>query len=212
MIAFAYANMHDALAPIYRACADGLVANIREVMPQERVLHITDDETEPVRGCDVLRVKRKVGLMSWRLLGHCMAHGGADEILFTEPDVRFNCNVMDVFKDAFDVTVCGREFRTSLKGVELTDPYTFGMNFSRSGDFWKDTAKYCLTLSPQEQVWGGDMKAVAHVVKGGAYRVKELDAAIFNHVPATMQDKSGNAVHYKGKRKTWLFPQVAEAA
>ena len=213
IVAFAYADMKNTLAPIYRACADGLVENIRVVMPGIRILHIADDTTVPIKGCDVLRVKRKVGLMSWRLLAQCMAHGGADEILFTEPDVRFNEDVHKVFDSPFDVTMTGREFATSLKGEPIAGKYTLGANFSRSGDFWKDVTKYCLTLDAEKQTWGGDMMAVEHIADSGKYGIKHLDPAVYNHVPNQQDDLSqAKIVHYKGTRKTWLFPLVAEAA
>ena len=212
MIAFAYADLLQALKPIYRGLADGLVANIREVMPNEPILHITDDETQAIAGCNVLRVRRKVLPMSWRLLAHACAHEVHDEILFTEPDVRFMCNVMDAFNDQFDVTVTDRERPKKMKDKPMV-PITLGVNFSRSAAFWTACAKRCLTLGRKPQLWGGDMEAVYHVMQSGKYRVKTLPAAEFNHVPLSQDGWPGaKALHYKGTRKTWLFPHMSEAA
>lgn len=211
MIAFAYCDMLDKLTPIYRGCAEGLVENIRDVMPKQSILHITDDDTEPFKWCNVIRVKRKVGLMSWRLCAHYCAQAMTPEILFTEPDVRFSCDVMEVFNDPFDVTMTKREFKTSLKGEVISSPYTLGVNFSRNADFWKDAAKVCLKLSEQEQTWGGDIIGVAAAVDSGKYSVKILDDS-YNHVPNHAGDETAKVKHYKGNRKTWLFPLVEEAA
>ena len=212
VIAFVYADQLESLKPIYRACAEGLIANVHEVFGQKPIM-VTDDDTEPLRGADVMRVTRKVDLMSWRLLAQCMTHGFADEILFTEPDVRFKENVLDVFDDPeFEVTFTGREQRTTMKDKEVV-PITLGCNFSRSGDFWKDCTKYCLKLDHKEQIWGGDMDAFWNVMQSGRYKMKEIDVSIYNHIPLSRDEHSeAKVLHYKGNRKTWLFPEVSEAA
>ena len=209
IIAFVYADIKRELVPIYRPLAEGLVQNIRSVMPGVSILHVTDDFTPVFSGCNTLRVPRKVPPMSWRLVAQNLAHAAEDEILFTEPDVRFNENVMDLFKEDFDVTVSDREKPTILKG-KIVKGITLGLNCSRSYDFWKDAAKHCLTLDHKEQVWGGDMYAVEHVVNSGKYKVLTLPAGIYNHVPCGPEDKSGKVLHYKGNRKTWLFPAMEE--
>lgn len=209
VIAFVYADIETArLRDMYLPLANGLVENISRLMPNARIIHLTDDTTPGVKGCDVLRVKRKVPPMPWRLIVQALAHFNYPEILFTEPDVRFN-EPVNVFDQDFDVTVTDREQKTILKGREV-EPITLGMNFSRSHDFWKDCAKHCLTLDHKTQVWGGDIQSVAHVMP--KYKVLTLPAAIYNHVPKDPEDFSGKALHYKGERKSWLFPAMKEAA
>lgn len=211
VIAFVYAHIETAKTKeYYKPLAEGLVENIRAVMPKVGILHITDDDTPGIRGCSVMRVKRKVPPMSWRLIVQSLAHLNEPEILFTEPDVRFNEDVTDVFKEEFDVTVADRETVTVFRGREVA-PITLGANFSRSENFWKDCAKYCLTLDRKEQIWGGDITSVAHVMSQGKYNVKTLPAKVYNHVPLSAEDRAGKMLHYKGQRKAWLFPQTVEA-
>lgn len=215
-IAIPYVDASDHLKAIYRSCAEGLIKNLNEVFPKVPILHITDDKTEKFYGCSVLRLP-DAPLMYWRLAAHCYAHDLYSEILFTEPDVRFNENIMDVFDSGdFDIAIADRDGRVSLHGEEVTEqmPYTQGSTFSRVRGFWKDAALYCGTLDRKKQLWFGDMHAIAHVVDSGKYKVKILDAGIYNHIPQRINELQSEAkvVHYKGKRKTWLFPQVQEAA
>ena len=210
LIAFVYADLRADLAPVYRPLCDGLVENIKAVMPGNRILHVTDDTTPPFKWCNTMRIPRKVGPMSWRLICQNLAHATEEEILFMEPDVRVNENVLDIFKQDFDVTICDRETPTTLKG-RVMGGITLGLNFSRSFDFWKDCAKECLKLDKKDQLWGGDMIAVERVVESKKYKVLELPASVYNHVPLSREDKSGKVLHYKGTRKTWLFPAMEEA-
>ena len=210
VIAFVYADIKTSrLRNVYAPLADGLVENIQSVMPGVKIIHLTDEDTPAVKGCDILRIKRKVPPMSWRLIVQSLAHAVEDEILFTEPDVRFNENVLDVFEKDFDVTVADREERAVFRGREVL-PITLGANFSRSGQFWTDCAKHCLTLERKEQIWGGDITSVSHVMP--RYNVLTLPAESYNHVPKTREDRSGKMLHYKGNRKSWLFPEMKEAA
>lgn len=211
LIAFVYADLRKDLSQIYRPLCEGLVVNIHDYLPGNRILHVTDDETPSFNGCNTLRVKRKVLPMSWRLIAQNLAHATDDEILFLEPDVRLRSSkILEIFKEPFDVTVCDRETPTTLKG-RVMGGITLGMNLSRSFDFWKDCAKECLKLDRKNQLWGGDMIAVEKVVESGKYKVLTLPAPIYNHVPLGPDEKTdARVVHYKGKRKTWLFNSMAE--
>lgn len=214
-VAFAYMDAAPQLKAVYRACAEGLVENLKAVMPGVPILHVTDDKSAPVAGCSVLRIP-DAPLMVWRLAAHYCAHQVADEILFTEPDVRFAENILHLFdEDDFDVALADREGRTSYYGREITDelPYTQGSTLSRNAQFWKDAAKHCKTLDRKSQLWMGDMMSIAHVVRSGSYKVRVLSAKVYNHIPERVNEQSdAKVIHYKGKRKTWLFPMVQEAA
>lgn len=212
VVAFVYIDTLKKLRPIYRACAQGLIDNVREVFGAAPVM-VTDEKTEGFKGIDVVRVGRKCEVMTFRLAAQCVLHEVYDKILFTEPDVRFREPVWDVFEDKdFDVTVCDREQKTLLKGKEMP-PITLGVNFSRSREFWKECTKHCMTLDRKAQLWGGDMEAVWHVIGTGAFKVKTLPAATYNHIPTgPIWDPDARVMHYKGTRKTWLFPALEEAA
>lgn len=213
MIAFAYCHTGPKMAALYSGMVEGLIKNVREVMPGESILFITDDHTPLFKGVSqVLRIPRTVGLMTWRLKCHQMAHEMANEIIFVEPDVRFRESVLDAFTGEFDVAVTDREQEVLLENERLNTPFTLGMTFSRNAEFWRQAKLHCQTLSPKDQDWFGDMLSIAHVIEHGGFGVKYLDGAVYNHVvndPSKPTD--AKVLHYKGKRKAWLFPMVEES-
>lgn len=214
MIAFAYCNTGPKMSALYAGMIEGLIKNIKDVMPKQQITMITDEHTPVFNGLNhLLRVDRKVGLMTWRLKCHQMAHEMFEEILFVEPDVRFREDVMDGFAGDFDVALTTREPEVALNDERINTAFTFGMTFSRNGEFWRQCKLFCQTLSPEDQDWFGDMLAIAHVVENGAFRIKMLDGAVYNHVVNDPRaPTTAKALHYKGKRKAWLFPQAEEAA
>lgn len=214
MIAFAYCNTGPKTTALYTALCEGLTKNIRQIVPGEEIMLITDENTPAVSGVNsVLRIERHVPLMTWRLKCHQLAHTRADEIIFVEPDVRFVEDISSAFSGEFDVAVTSREQEVLLDNERLNTPFTLGMTFSRSPEFWREAKLFCQTLDEKDQNWFGDMLAIAHVIDGGKFNVKTLDGADYNHV---MNDPSkpttAKVLHYKGKRKAFLFPQASEAA
>lgn len=214
MIAFAYADTRDELSALYTPLAEGLVENLRSVFPQETIAMVTDDGTPAVKGVhQVLRVERNAPLMVWRLKAHQMAHSMADEIMFVEPDVRFNENVMYAFPKECDVCVTTREQEVMLENERRNTPFTLGMTFSRNAEFWREAKIICQTLDARDQIWFGDMLAIAEVIQGGKFKVEMLDGSVYNHVVNNPAAKtSAKVLHYKGKRKTFLFNSVVEEA
>lgn len=210
-VVFAYADLLESLKPIYRACASGLAENILKVFGQKAV-HLADLDTDPIPGTEIMRFERKSPPMTWRLEVHALAHDVFDEILFTEPDVRFKEDISYLFVEPFDVTVSDRKSTTILKGEEAP-PFTLGLNCSRSKMFWKEAAAHCSTLGRKDQLWGGDMKGLWHCVKSGKYNVRILDSDVYSRIPTgTEWPAEAKVMHYKGNRKTWLFPPVTEGA
>jgi hypothetical protein len=220
VIAFAYADAIPRLSPIYRGLAEDLVANVKAVMPGTRVVHISDDATHPIPGAEVLRVKRDVPLMTWHMRCHQEAQSLGEEILFTEPDVRFRQEILHVFDDQdFDIAVTEREVDSTWnidgQKVMLSDvaPYTLGTTFSRSAKFWEDVANHCSTLGQAEQNWLGDMLSLWAVMQTGKYKVKVIPGPVYNHIPCSREDCCEvKVLHYKGMRKEWLFKGMREAA
>lgn len=214
MIALAYADLTPDRSALYRGLISGLIDNINTVCPGEKLLLLTDDTTPLISGVSqVLRVPRTMGLMTWRLKCHQLAHGVADEILFIEPDVRFSENVMSEFAAGdFDVSITTREAEVILADDRIASNYGFGVMYSKSQDFWREAKLYCQTLSEKYQNWFGDMLAIEHVLDSGQFRVKVMPGAIYNHVVNDPCETSDAKVrHYKGKRKAWLFDQAVEA-
>ena len=221
IIAFAYADAIPRLSPIYRTLAEGLCANIKDVMPGTRIVHVTDEATLPLHGPDErLHVKRDVPLMTWHMRCHQMAQGLADEVLFTEPDVRFKSEILHVFDDPdFDIAVTEREVDSTwdINGqkVMLSDiaPYTLGTTFSRSSEFWREVTEHCATLGDKEQHWIGDMLSLYAIMQTGKYKVKVIPGPIYNHIPCSREDACDvKVMHFKGMRKEWLFTEAREAA
>ena len=214
MIAFAYCDRSTDHAPMYHTLAEGLVANIREVMPSQEILMITDEDTQMIKGINkVLRVPRTMPLMPWRLKCHQFAHDLSDEIMFTEPDVRFQADVMGDFPGNADIAVTTREQEVLLENERLNTPFTLGMTFSRNAEFWREAKIYCQSLTAKDQDWFGDMLSIAHVIDSGKFTVVQMNGSIYNHV-VNDPDKPTDAkvLHYKGKRKHWLFPRMTEEA
>ena len=215
MIAFAYADTGPKMTALYRALSEGMIASARAAMPNEQILLVTDATTPPFKGIDkVLRVERTMPLMVWRLKCHQVAHSLGDEILFIEPDVRFNEGVMHVFGVGFDIAITTREQEVMLENERRNTPFTLGMTFSRSAEFWRQAKLHCQTLPEQEQGWFGDMLSIAAVIESAQFNVHQLDGAVYNHVvnDPNEQPTGAKALHYKGKRKAFLFPQAEEAA
>lgn len=214
MIAFAYIDTTPENIAKYRALVVGMVESIRKHMPSQEILLLTDDTTPVFKEVNaVLRIPKTMGLMTWRLKCHQVAHSVADEILFVEPDVRLQADVMDVFAKPFDVAVTTREDEVLLDNKRINTPYTLGMTFSRSQEFWREAKMFCQTLDEKDQDWFGDIISIANVVQGGKFNVEVLDGAIYNHVVNDPEKPTdAKALHYKGKRKAWLFPLVKEAA
>lgn len=221
VIAFAYADAIPRLTPIYRAIAEGLCDNIRDVMTGVRIVHVTDEQTAPLRGPDeTMCVKRDVPLMTWHMRCHAEAQSLDKEVLFTEPDVRFRGDISHVFSDRdFDIAVTEREVDSTwdLNGQKVllsqVAPYTLGTTFSRSELFWREVSEHCAGLPDREQNWLGDMLALYAVMQTGRYKVKVIPGPIYNHIPCSREDSCDvKVLHFKGMRKEWLLPMAREAA
>jgi len=221
IIAFAYCDAIPRLSPIYRGLAEGLCQNLKAVMPGTKVVHVSDEQTEPLDGPDeVLLVRRDVPLMTWHMKCHAKAQELADEVLFTEPDVRFKSEILHVFDDKdFDIAVTEREVDSTwdINGqkVLLSDvaPYTLGTTFSRNGKFWEEVTEHCSKLGAAEQAWIGDMLSLWAIMQTEKYKVKVIPGQTYNHIPCSREDCCDvKVLHFKGMRKEWLFQGIREAA
>ena len=213
-IAFPYVSAITDMEPMYTALATGMIENIRQVMPGHPIMQISDSKTRPIKGVNnVLRVEINEPLMVWRLKAQQMAHSMADEILFVESDMRFSESVMELFDDDSDVVLATRDCAADWGDERLgvIAPYGLGSNASRSAEFWRQAKLHCQTLPMRKQHWIGDMMAVSAVAETNKFKVRIVDGAIYNHIPNSADDfGKSKAMHYKGKRKTWLFPQATE--
>lgn len=218
IVACAYADVIDQLSPTYYGMLDDLVRNVREVLPGIEFVQISNDKARKVKGINgILRIDVNEPLMVWRLKAHQYAHSLADQVIFVEPDVRFKENVLDVFDDPdFDVAITKREIEVNWAGEKLSlrAPYTLGCTFSRSDEFWRQAKLECQKLEEADQNWVGDMIAMAITANSGAFKVKLMEGPVYNHVPNERDEvfTPAKVLHFKGKRKQWLFPKAVEAA
>ncbi len=221
IIAFAYADAIPRLSPIYRTLAEGLCENVKAVMPGTKIVHVTDKATAPLNGPDErFYVKRDVPLMTWHMRCHAESQSLADEVLFTEPDVRFKSEILHVFDDPdFDIAVTERELDSTwdINGQKVllsaVAPYTLGTTFSRNRRFWEEVTEHCAMLGDKEQHWLGDMLSLWAIMQTGRYKVKVIPGPIYNHIPCSREDACDvRVVHFKGMRKEWLMAQAREAA
>jgi hypothetical protein len=214
-IAFAYAAAAPGTEPLYEGLLKGLIENLRDIYGNTDIVQVSDEKTPIVKGVNhVLRVPRTMPLMTWRLKAHQEAHALEDELLMVEPDVRFLKRIDELFDDGDSEIIistrdCSAEWGEENLGE--TTPYTMGSSISRNREFWREAKLVCQTLPERDQHWIGDMKAIKAVVDSGKFKVRVVPGEIYNHIPNSVDD-IGNAkvMHYKGRRKNWLFPLATE--
>src|SRR5512139_3288714 len=128
------AFFHVRQNPIY---ADIAVAHAKKHMPQASMLHITDEETEPLKDCNVLRMPWDgKDLTTFRTLLLSQLDG---EVLSLGTDVVVQHDLSKVFDWPFDAALTMRtEPVMSPDGVDLAKlmPYNSDVSFTRGRQFW----------------------------------------------------------------------------
>jgi hypothetical protein len=188
--------------------AKEMVASAKDVLGLP-IIQMSDDETPEVPGVThVVRIKREIPLMPYRLMH--LASFGHDEMLILDTDIIVKKPVDDVWDRKFDVALCQRKDKFCFdtvtgKNVANMMPFNTGVMFSRSNTFWAEAAIW-LCDQPDYHDWYGDQMAVAEVCRGGKHHVLLLPGEEFNWSPLTESDTSGARIwHYKGKfRKAWM--------
>ncbi len=194
-----------------RELAEIMVESARAVMPDSRIVQMTDMTTPPIEGVDdVLRKTPDGGITYFRML-HMSKYPPGD-VLFVDTDVVFNRDVSCVFESEFDVALAPRTQELNITDSDVFDkdedasermPYNIGVMFSRSSDLWKRVEKENRKYKDE---WFGDQLSFAEVV--GEFAVKEIDPAVYNYTPEyVLEDTTFKAiVHYKGPhRKKWMM-------
>lgn len=131
----------------------------------------------------------------------CVANSTVDgECLFLDVDCIVQRDVSPIWDTPFDLALC---LRYMSKMVEKT-PFNGGVAFSRSREFWRDVAgKHSDHTCPADTE-----RRFSEVAMNDKYVIRALNGDIYNYSPKTKEeDVSGRAiVHYKGDRKSYLFP------
>lgn len=202
--------------PAGYVCADMLIQSVRKAMPGVPIVHLSDEETKPIPGVDLLRYQYAPQSLH-RVQLYALAHVSAPEDwLFLDTDCVVNRDVSGVFADNFDIAVCDREgtYVAGEAGSEFMkrNPYNMGVVFSRSGGFWNPVQVRVGSLSPTSQAeLTADQVAMCAEIKTNKWEVKILPGLEFNYPPKDrFEDVSMRAiVHYKGpSRKKMLLEQA----
>lgn len=193
--------------------AGGLVASIRQHMPDAQVVQFTDEVTPAVEGVDQTR-RLPDGPMLERRLEHYAACAAGDWLLL-DTDVQLRCDVSTVFDHPFDLALADRHWRDIPQGdlVMHTMPFNTGVCFSRSPSFWQDALAIWRALPPAERDWMSEQRAVYQTIRTGRFRVRILAGEHYNYPPRAADDPCTDAaiVHYKGpQRKLWLTSRITD--
>src|SRR6185295_9972322 len=138
---------------------------------------------------EVIRKPYGGRIMTFRL-DH-LAEYPHEQMLVLDDDCIVRGDLAHVF-GAFDIALTRRTDPAIYDGIDMAQhcPYNTGGMFSRSQNFWKVAASVCRALPDRFQRWWGDQMAVAVTAQKAGYKVRELDASIYNWTPKTADDSS----------------------
>ena len=184
-------------------------------MPGVAIVHLTDDTSPQVRGTDGVRRLPNGPMLGVRLQHY--AHP-AGEWLLVDTDVLLRGDVRAIFDRRFDVALTDRHWPHLGPGVDTTVmPYNTGVVFSRSAAFWRAVLEQWRAYPEAERDWLSEQRAVADVVRTGAFAIEVLPGATYNYPPdpdardLAFRDRA-LVWHCKGPRKTLMGRLAAEVA
>jgi len=193
-----------------------MVAAARRSMPAARIVHLTDEHTDPVAGADevVRRPYDGTYLMTYRL-AHFAAMAPCNAV-FLDTDVIVQRDLTPLFEWEFDVALTVRDRKViDPEGADIAAdmPYNTGVMLSKpSGwEFWREALRVCAQLPEDQRRWWGDQHAVKAAADVLPLCILDLPCALYNHSPdAEGDDVAGRfVVHYKGFRKPWMAQRGA---
>lgn len=188
--------------------ADRLIQSVREHMPHAKIAQLTDRDSPEIPGITVLR--QPPDTLSAARSRHYSLYEG--NWLFVDTDVVIEKDVSKVFEMDFDVAVTDRvwpHLPDLPEDFTKEMPYCAGAVFSKSPQFWHQVHMEVKNMSPKDQAWYGDQRALAKVIKYGTYKHIVLPGAIYQYPP--LNDELGNAAitHWKGPdRKLRLMARI----
>lgn len=183
--------------------AKHLIESANKAMPGVPLFLLTDDMTPEVPGAGVIRLSGDMPMGVRRVTHYSRLDG---DWLFLDTDVLIKRDVRHVFQDAFEVAIASRD-GTYMEGTKYaeTNPYNFGVVFSRSREFWAVLLEYLKALPSKAQEWGGEQLLMCEMAKLKRGGIKVLPSS-YNFTPYRETDdvSDKHILHLKGPRKAWI--------
>lgn len=187
-------------SPGLKDIAEYAIAAARKAMPQAEIWHLTTPDGPELSADRCLRLDVP-GEFAYRQAIISAALAG--DVLFLDVDVVLRDDVSAVFEQDFDVAVT-TDMRPGAPGIK----YNGGVIFSRCPAYWKAIADAGKGMdfykTPGD--WEPIERARGAVADSGRFKLLVLPGEEYNYIPASPADIQGKAVHYRGKRKTWMIP------
>lgn len=178
-----------------------LLESCKKSCPEAPVFQLTDEKTAAV--AEPIRIPGDMP-MGVRRVSHYAALEG--DWLFVDTDILIKRDVSHVFDEPFDLAVASRE-GTYMHGSSYSEsnPYNFGVVFSRNREPWKLLLKHLREMDTQYQNWGGEQLLLGALVKSCRYKTKVLSSS-YNFTPLTRDEdlSDKHIIHLKGPRKQWI--------
>jgi alpha-N-acetylglucosamine transferase len=187
--------------------AEKMVASVKQVMPEAKVIQMSDVESPLVKGADaVIRMPYDGYLMTFRLKHLAELRG---RWITLDTDIIVKKDLRHVFDQPFDVALTKRE-GVILDGdninIAAMMPYNAGVMFSTSYIFWQNAVKTLVKMPESAHKWWGDQLALRMMVDCGKFDVLELPCDEYNYSPSKETERKDVYVyHFKGKRKDWML-------
>lgn len=119
--------------------------------------------------------------------------------LFLGSDVICHEPVPEIFDLDCDLAIA-TDVKPGAPGIE----YNADVIFTRSPDFWHEIKRRAKGMKWPNGDWFELEMVYNRLAK--ERRATILDGNLYNYVPEGPEDKKGKLIHYRGKRKSWLFP------
>jgi hypothetical protein len=187
--------------PAGYVCGDFLMRSIRATMPGVPVVQLTDEDSPPLVGVDVVHRR------PWKPLALFIAEHWSKldgDWLLVDTDVVVQKDVRPVFDQLqFDLAAATRE-GTPEAGTELAQqmPYNCGVVYSKSRQALQQVLEFVREMSPSNQQWWGVQLAVAKLRPLLLFNT-------FNFPPGDDKPVDAHVLHYKGPwRKKLLLERI----
>lgn len=179
-----------------------MIESVRKHMPHAQLIHLTDEDTEGIEGCEVRRRPWHVENPIFLKMEHLREIEG--EVLVLDTDVIVQADISPVFGLPFDMALTWRDgpiFDDAGNDVARLMPYNCGVMFQRNPMFWDACLHWCAKNSPG---WYADQLSAVNIAP--KFNVLRLHCNNFNYTPRKAEEDVSRryVVHYKGKSRKFL--------
>ena len=181
------------------ALAELCIASVRKHMPHAEIWHLTTEDGPELSADKCLRMDIQGTYGYKRNALTSMLEG---EVISIDYDVIMQEDISSVFDEDFELGVTV-DMKPGGPGIK----YNGGVIFSRSQEYWKTIAEIVkdMDFCKTEGDWYPIELACNQLADSGKFKTKVFSSE-YNHVPSSPEDKQGKLIHYRGKRKAWVFP------